>query len=225
MNKLRYMLAAELAAFVVLMILLKTVDVAPIGPDGTAVGLSHINAAFHNLTGVNMELYNVTEYLGYAAIMVAGYWALCGLIQLISRRSLKKVDREIWILGDVFVALAIVYVAYELFVVNYRPVIMPGDLEVEASFPSSHTILGCVVLLATAMIIDKYVASKAFASLTKFICVILCAVLVIGRLLSGVHWLTDIIGGIIISGALLTAMRIVLLKKPIDNHIKGLGKR
>ncbi len=86
------------ALFAALIVLLGRYDVAAIGPAGTEVGFSHINQFVHNLTGVNMLWYEITDYIGYGAIAVCGMFALAGFIQMIKRRSLLKVDREIWAL-------------------------------------------------------------------------------------------------------------------------------
>ena len=187
--------AAEIA-------LLKRYDVAAIGPEGTEVGFSHINKKVHDLTGVNMLWYDITDYIGYAAIAVCLIFALAGLIQLIKRRSLIRVDREILALGGLFAVTIGFYVLFEKYVVNYRPVIMPGENMPEPSFPSSHTVLVIVVMIAVMMIIDNY-AGDLLTGFIRAVCVIVTVVTVAGRLYSGVHWLTDIIGGVLLSATLL----------------------
>lgn len=180
-------------------VLLKRYDVAAIGAGGTDVGFSTINMKVHELTGVHTEWYEITNYIGYLAIAVCLVFALVGLVQLIKRRSLIAVDREILALGGMFVLDILAYVLFEKFIVNYRPVYMDGSFEPEASFPSSHTLLGLTVMIATAMIIGKYVKSKGLASLIRVVCVVIALVCVAGRLYSGVHWLTDIVGGVLLS--------------------------
>lgn len=179
------------------------IDVDAIGPAGTLVGFSHLNAAAHEALGVHMALYKLTQILGVAALGLAALFALMGLLQLIRRKSLWKVDREILALGCLYVAVLALYVLFEKAVVNYRPVIMPGELAPEASFPSSHTMLACTVLGSAAILCGKYVRDGRLARLLRTLCVVVLAVIVCGRLLSGVHWLTDIIGGILYSAALL----------------------
>ena len=187
--------AAEIA-------LLKRYDVAAIGPEGTEVGFSHLNQKVHEMTGVNMMWYDITDYIGYGAIAVCLIFALVGLVQLIRRRSLLKVDREILALGGLFAVTIGFYVLFEKYVVNYRPVIMPGENMPEASFPSSHTVLITVVMIAVMMIIDNY-AGDLFTGLIRALCVIVTVVAVGGRLYSGVHWFTDIVGGVLLSMTLL----------------------
>lgn len=184
-------------------VMLGRYDVAPVGAGGTEVGFSTINLKIHELTGVNLMWYEITNCIGYFAIAVCLVFALVGLVQLIKRRSLIAVDREILALGGLFVADIVCYVLFEKLIVNYRPVFMDGSVEPEASFPSSHTILGLTVMIATAIIIGRYVKSKGLASLMSAVFVIIGLVCVAGRLYSGVHWFTDIVGGVLLSTSLL----------------------
>ena len=163
--------------FAGLIFALRIYDVAPIGPAGTEIGFSTFNKFVHDWTGVNMIWYTITDFFGYAAIGVCALFALAGLVQMIKRRSLFKVDREILALGVLFAVVIGCYVLFEKVIINYRPVIMPGETAPEASFPSSHTMLIMTVMVTL--------------------------VTVAGRLYCGVHWCTDIIGGILLSTTLL----------------------
>ena len=190
------------ALFAGLIVLLRIYDVAAIGPAGTEVGFSHINQLVHNLTGVNMLWYEITDYIGYGAIAVCGMFALAGFVQLIKRRSLLKVDREIWALGGLFIAVIGCYVFFEKYIINYRPIIMPGETAPEASFPSSHTMLIMTVMIAVMIVSDKYFGDLLGAFI-RVLCFLTVLVTVCGRLYCGVHWFTDIIGGILLSATLL----------------------
>jgi undecaprenyl-diphosphatase len=201
-----------LVLFLLLIAAVKTVDVAPIGPEETSIGLSGINGAIHEATGVSKLLYKLTIYLGYLSILAGLCFALLGLIQLIQRKSLLKVDREILVLGCLLVVLALLYVLFEFVVIDFRPVVMPGEAHPEASFPSSHTMLTFVILGSIMMIIGRYVKNRSLRTLIQVICGLLILVMVFGRLLSGVHWFTDILGGVLISGALLFLFAAVLDK-------------
>ena len=191
------------ALFIALIVMLGRYDVAPIGAGGTDVGFSTINLKVHNFTGVNPEWYEITNYLGYLAIAICLVFALTGLVQLIRRKSLLKVDREIFALGGLFVADIALYVLFEKLIINYRPILVDGSAEPEASFPSSHTLLAITVMTATAIIIGRYVRSRGLAALISFICVIIAVVAVGGRLWCGAHWLTDIVVGVLLSITLL----------------------
>lgn len=188
--------------FGVLIYLLGSYDVAPIGPQETDIGFSHINKMVHDLTGVNMLWYDITDYIGYGAILICALFALAGFIQLVKRRSLLKVDREIWALGGLFLAVIGCYVFFEKYIVNYRPIIMPGETYPEASFPSSHTMLVVTVMIAVMIVSDKYFG-KGLGILIRILCFVTALGTIAGRLWCGVHWLTDIIGAILLSAALL----------------------
>ena len=189
--------------FVIWILLVRTVDVDSIGPEGTKIGLSHINKSVLDLFGQRLFWYEATEVLGVIAILVAAAFAFTGLVQLIKRKSLSKVDKEIFALGGLYIIVIGLYALFEVVVINFRPVIMQGEEHPEASFPSSHTMLICVVMGSTIMLLDKYIKNNSLCNALKILCAIIMVVTVVGRLVSGVHWFTDIIGGVIISVALL----------------------
>lgn len=190
------------ALFAALILMLKIYDVAAIGPAGTEIGFSHFNRFVHDLTGVNMIWYDVTDYIGYMAIGVCALFAAVGFVQMIKRRSLLKVDSEILALGGLFAAVIGCYVFFEKFIINYRPIIMPGETEPEASFPSSHTMLIVTVFVAVMIISDRYF-NKGSGALVRIVCFLIALVSIGGRAYCGVHWATDIIGGLLLSATLL----------------------
>ena len=188
--------------FLIWIALIKLVDVSAIGPEGTEVGLAGINKAIHEALGVNMTLYKITDILGYVALLVAGLFALFGLVQLIKRKSLAKVDGAIYALAGLYVVTIGLYVIFEKVIINYRPVIMPDEVALEASFPSSHTMLACVILGSAIVMIGKHIDNDMLRKLLIALAAVLLILVVAGRLVSGVHWFTDIVGGVLISGAL-----------------------
>ena len=198
--------------FLLLIVLVKKVDVAAVGPAGTSIGLSHLNNAVHGLIGVHMLWYKITNLLGYVSLAAGAAFACLGVKQLAERRSLAKVDRQILALGALFVVIGVIYVLFEKAIVNYRPVIMAGETAPEASFPSSHTVLACVIFGSIAMMLKDYIKDKNLASALQNACLVLLLIAVLGRLISGVHWFTDILGGIFLSAALLLAFSGVLDK-------------
>ena len=189
-------------------IMLKTIDVKPIGPYHTKVGFATINNFVHIHLPKNMIWYNITKYLGYLTFILIIYYAIIGLKQLIKGKSLKKVDKKILLLGAFYVLVGIVYIIFEKVIINYRPVLMEGELE--ASFPSSHTMLALCVCASSLIMSKYYIKDKKIKQILDIVTWVVMVVLVIGRLISGVHWLTDIIGGIIISGFLLSILNTCL---------------
>lgn len=204
----------------ILIVLVRFVDVRPIGPEGTSIGLSRLNGFFFRLSGVNILWYHITDWLGVAAILVAFLFAMAGFVQLIKRRSILKVDREILALGGLYIVVIGLYVLFEIMIVNYRPIIMPDGTHPEASFPSSHTMLVCVIMGSAIMLIGKYVKEKRICRVLRGICAAIIGMTVIGRLIAGVHWFTDIVGGVLISIFLLSLFSEVL-KRTRRNTIEG----
>ena len=181
-------------------ILVKCVDTSIIGPNGSVVGFSSLNSFVFNLTGNNMTLYKITEILGIIPILIALMYAVIGLIQVIDRKSLK-VDKELIALGILYIIVILIYAFFEKCIINYRPVLIDGILE--ASYPSSHTLLS-ICICGSALLINKYLFNnKKIYKYINIVSIISMVLIVLGRLLSGVHWASDIIGSIIISITLL----------------------
>ena len=196
-----------IGAFALWTALVLNVDVCAVGPNGSAVGFATLNSFVHGLTGVNFALYNVTDWLGIVPIGIMLGFAVLGLAQWIKRKRLALVDGSILALGGFYVAVAVVYVLFEIFAVNYRPVLINGYLE--ASYPSSTTVLAMCVMPTAAMQIKKRVKNKTVCG---FVCVamtLFTVFMVTGRLISGVHWFTDIVGGALLSAGLIMAYRFV----------------
>lgn len=193
--------------------LVKTVDVKPIGPDNTSVGFATINETVANKLPFNENLYKLTKYLGYVSLATVGAYGIVGLVQLIKRKSLFKVDREIIALGIFFVIVLALYVAFEIVIVNYRPVILDPEVGVEASFPSSHTVLAICVCTSVIMVNKRLFKDIKGMKVINVLALIVLLTTAIGRTLSGVHWISDIIGGVIISIALLMTFYTIISAK------------
>ncbi len=188
--------------FLLLIVLLKTVDVSAIGPCGTSVGFSQINGAFRDWVGYNAMLYKITKWLGVLALALAAATAVWSLVQLIRRKSLWKVDKLLLLLDCLYAVTGAFYLLFELAVVNCRPMLTAGESFPEASFPSSHTLLACVIFGSAFWMIAKYL--RGWLKIAAWCASgVLLAALVLGRLFSGVHWLTDILGGLFLGAALL----------------------
>ena len=205
--------AILLGAFVLWTVAVRLVDVQPIGPQGSAVGFATINGWVHNLTGVHMSLYTVTDWLGLVPIGAAMGFALLGLSQWMRRKHLKQVDFTILVLGGFYLIVMAVYALFEVFVINYRPVLIGGYLE--ASYPSSTTMLVLCVMPTAIMQLNTRIKSETLKRCATFGITAFTVFMVIGRLLSGVHWFTDIVGG-----ALLSAGLVMLYHSIISLEIK-----
>ena len=211
-NKKTLVLGASLlSAFVLWTVLVRFVDVQMIGPEESSVGFATLNGYVHNLIGVNMSLYTITDWLGLVPIGVAFGFAVLGLVQWIKRKSLLKVDRSILTLGGFYIIVMAVYLLFEMVVINYRPVLINGYLE--ASYPSSTTMLVMCVMPTAIIQFRTRIKNDLLRRCVMFTITVFIAFMVIGRLVSGVHWITDIIGGALFSTG------IVLMYYSISNIV------
>lgn len=194
-----------ITAFVIWTFLVQIFDVKPIGVNETEVGFSLINGWFHSLTGVNFVLYNITDWLGLMPIFVCVLFGFVGFVQLLERRSLRKVDSDIILLGVYYVLVFAFYLFFETVPVNYRPILINGFAE--ASYPSSTTLLVLAVMPTLIFQVKRRFNNGTVKKIIIFLTVVFSVFTVVGRLLSGVHWLTDIIGSVILSVGLFCAYR------------------
>ena len=196
-------------AFVVWTALIQIVDVQPIGQNGTDIGFASFNIWFHKLTGVHMTIYTITDWLGLIPLFVCMIFGVIGFVQLVKRRSLFKVDYDIIFLGIYYVIVIFGYLIFEMIRINYRPIIIEGVME--ASYPSSTTLLVLSVMPTLIFQVNRrsenVVVKKTILILTS----IFSAFMVIGRLVSGVHWFTDIVGSIMLSAGLFGIYKAVVL--------------
>lgn len=186
-----------LLVFALWTVLIQIIDVQPAGPKETCVGFAAFNGWFHQLTGVHMTLYMITDWLGLVPIGVCLGFAVLGLIQLIRRKSLLKVDPDILLLGIFYILVIFGYLFFEMVVINYRPILIDGFLE--ASYPSSTTLLVLSVMLTLIFQIDRRCKNAIVRNTSVILTILFAVFMVIGRLIAGVHWATDIIGSILLS--------------------------
>ena len=207
-------------AFIVFTVLVKNVDVRPIGPDGSSVGFAGANRLLFDLFGLNLFWYTLTDWLGVVAILFAYGFAALGLWQLIKRGSFKGVDPDILLLGLFYAAVIGCYVLFEKVVINYRPVLLRGYLE--PSYPSSHTMIVSCVMATAMMQFHNRVRNKRLLRVIDLFSVLVIAITLIGRLVSGVHWFTDIAGGALLSAALVLLYHSLVAR--LCPKAKGAGK-
>lgn len=189
-----------LAAFLLWTAAIQFIDVQAIGPEKSTVGFAAINELVHNATGVNMSLYVFTDWLGLVPIAVAIGFGVFGLVQWLKRKSLKEVDCSILILGGFYILVIAAYIFFEIFVVNYRPVLINGCLE--GSYPSSTTMLVLCVMPTAIIQFNARIKTPTLRRCIAYAIIAFIAFMVFGRLISGVHWFTDIVGGALLSAGL-----------------------
>lgn len=186
--------------FAVWTALIQTVDVQPVGQNGTDIGFAGLNVWFHKTTGVHMSIYTITDWLGLVPIFICMAFGFVGLIQLIKRRSLLKVDKDILLLGVYYILVIFGYLIFEMIPINYRPIPIEGRME--ASYPSSTTLLVMSVMPTLIFQVYRRTGNKGIRNTICGLAVLFTAYMVIGRTVAGVHWLTDIIGSVLLSSGL-----------------------
>ncbi len=194
-----------LLAFLLWTILISRIDVQAAGPNGSEVGFAAFNMWFHHLTGVHLALYTLTDWVELLAIGVCAAFGVLGAVQAVQRRSLLRVDRDIILLGVYYLLVILFFLFFELFPVNYRPVLIEGVLE--ASYPSSTTLLVLSVMPTLRLQSDRRVKSPRLRKAVGWFVLLFSLFMVAGRLVSGVHWATDIIGAVLLSRGLFLLYR------------------
>ena len=200
-KKTRFLLSLGLLiAFTIWTILLCYIDVRAIGPQGSAVGFAGLNGWFHSLTGVHFLLYHITDWAGLVPIAVCLCFGGIGFGQLLKRKSLLRVDPDLILLGIYYILVIAGYLIFESIPVNYRPIPINGVME--ASYPSSTTLLVLSVMPTLNLQVKRRVGNRR---LKRGICAastVFTLLMVLGRTVAGVHWLTDILGAVLLSAGL-----------------------
>ena len=189
-----------LILFAVWTVLIQTVDVQAVGQNGTDIGFAGLNVWFHKMTGVHMWVYTVTDWLGLVPIFICMIFGVVGLVQLIKRRSLLKVDKDIILLGIYYILVIFGYLIFEMIPVNYRPILIEGRME--ASYPSSTTLLVMSVMPTLAFQVHRRIRNTKVRYVLYAFTALFTAFMVVGRTVAGVHWLTDIAGSVLLSSGL-----------------------
>ena len=185
-------------------VLTYVVDRKPIGYDGTSVGFSSINGLFAGSFGYNPVMDTLSDVAMYLSFLVVAAFAFIGVMQLIKGKSLSKVDKVIIGLGILYVIVAVLYVAFDKIPINYRPILPPGDTEIETSFPSTHTLVICTVLGSGIVAVKRLFKNEMTVRVLKIAFIAIMAIGVCARLFAGVHWLTDIVAGLLFSVTLVS---------------------
>ena len=194
---------------VIYTVLVKYVDVKAIGPQSSEVGFSILNKFVHGLLPFNETFYKISKYAGLLPFGFVAAYGLHGFINLIKNKGFKKMDKKYIILGLFYIIFVAMYLFFEKIPINYRPVLVKGALE--ASYPSTHTLIA-ICLCGTSLIVSKQlIKNDTMRLLFDIAAWCLMIGIVITRIISGVHWASDIIGGILLSITYLAFFKCSLL--------------
>jgi undecaprenyl-diphosphatase len=202
-KKSLYITIGLFAAFMIYTIMTMFVDVRPIGPEGSSVGFAAANGPVHDALPYNETFDKITDIIMYLSFLTVFVWGLVGVLQLVKKKSLKEVDSRLYVLLLFYAITVIIYVFFDKVPINYRPVILDEGLE--PSYPSTHNLMTLAFFGFTIVNLKIMDVKKQLSGILTIGLGILCVLMPILRLMAGVHWLTDIIGGIILSIALVMA--------------------
>lgn len=136
-----------------------------------------------------------TDIILIANIASLAVFAIFGLCQWIKRKSIKKVDKELIFMLVPLILMAIVYFVFDKFLIwNTRP-----DGSGEPSFPSTHVMVVATIFLLIALVLPRYIKSKAACALLDLMMLIFIVLTCVGRVLANKHWTSDVIGALIFS--------------------------
>jgi len=192
------------------------VDRQPVGVNGTLVGLATINTKVLAALGSSQLCYKISEYLGWGAFAFCGHFGMMGILQWIRRKNIFKVDARIIALGIFYFTMLGIYFLFDKISINYRPVLIDGQME--QSYPSSHTMMSLCLCATSIMNFKYYFKNNNVSKALVIICGVIMGIIMVTRILSGVHWLSDIIGsGLLASALSMTYYFVVNLVERQDN--------
>lgn len=193
-------------AAVLLTILVKTVDVQPVGVEGTNIGLASINTGFFAKFGHNETFLKISKLAGIICFATAGGFGVFFLVQLIQRKSLSNVDRNLSVLMLLYILTASLYLLFDkVLIINYRPVNLGKGLE--SSYPSTHAMIAWVVMVSAVDQWNIYIKNETLKTVLSACSFLVLLVVIVTRLLAGVHWLTDIVAGVVFGDMLIAWYR------------------
>jgi undecaprenyl-diphosphatase len=190
--------AALLFVFIIFTVLVSAADVRPVGFGGSDIGFAALNTGLRGSLGESKFFDVVSDLILILSLMVAALFAAVGVIQLLKKKKLFKVDHAVLLLGAVYLLIVLFYAIFEIASVNFRP------NAAEASYPSSHVFIVLAVTLTAAVYVKARCRDKKLTLYICAACAAAAALTAVCRLFSGDHWFTDIVGGLLLGGFLAT---------------------
>ena len=140
-----------------------------------------------------MQWAKITDIILIASLAILAVFAILGLYQWISRKSLKKVDKPLlWMSLPLALMAATYFIFDKILIWNTRP-----NGSGEPSFPSTHTMVVATIFFCVAIILPQYVKSKIARVIIDLLMLALLALVCVGRVAANMHWTSDVIGGLV----------------------------
>lgn len=191
-------------------ILIQKINVHPIGETNTTVGFATLNYKIHQLIGVHLTMYQITDWLGIIPFLNCAIFAMLGLIQLIKRKSLQKVDCDIILLGVYYVLILVIFLFFQKISLNARPVFINGVAE--TSYPSSTVLMVVSVMSPSVFQIKRRVQQAKIKKTLVLLINFFMLFMIVGRTISGVHWFSDIAGALLLGAGLYLVYKAIALR-------------
>lgn len=192
--------AALFVVFAVFTIIAKFVDTGLVLTTNTKIGLSSINKPIFDSIKISDAWGTVSTVLFLVAALVALALIVIGVREFIKTKQLSKVNHKILFLIGLYMLTVFFYFLFEILIVNYRPLLDEGLAK--ASYPSSHTLLVCVVCLSACFVVPDYIKNKPLKITIISLLILISLLTPVTRMLAGMHWFSDIIGSLLLSAAL-----------------------
>ena len=183
-----------LIIILVFIVLLKKVNVGTNGDKN--IGLSKINLAIYNSLGTNKIMDIISTIILAMAGALALFFVVIGIIEVVKRKKLEMLDNSIKALALVYVITGWIYLIFDyILVINYRPT--TECISSSPSFPSTHTMLILMIFLTGITVLEGLIKNKKLLYFVEIGFGLLGILAIVTRMLSGKHWFTDIIAGIL----------------------------
>lgn len=161
------------------------------------------------VNGVNKTVDKVTDILIAVVLAVIVAFGVTGVVQWIKRKSFKKIDAELrWMILPIVLVALVWFIFEKLVILNYRPYLVDGVAE--PSFPSTHTMIAAGAMIVTMIVLPKYIKKRWLRIVLDILAGILIFAIGFGRIYAGMHWTTDVLGGLIFGADIALVYGIIL---------------
>lgn len=155
----------------------------------------------------------ITNVILITSIITLAVFVFLGLYQWISRKSIKKVDRQLLWMPVPLILMVITYLLFQyVFVLNTRP-----NGSGESSFPSTHVMVVATIFFIAMMILPKYVKSKPIRIILDVLMVVMISLTSVGRVAADMHWVLDVIGAVVFAFIFTEVYYLIIHRKKKKN--------